>query len=135
MDYIVSESKEFYDRYNELDFLKVKYDNLQKAEFGVLYGRRRMGKSELLKKFIRKIKSNKIYVNVIDTSKRDFMNTLSQKIEETFKETVKINEWSNFFEFIAEKAKDEKVLFIIDEFQRLESFAKDFIFALQDYLG
>jgi len=130
MDYT---GKEFYDRYIELNFLKEKYDNLQKAEFGVLYGRRRMGKSELLKKFIRKIKKNKIYVTIVDSNKKDLMNTLSKKIEETFKETIKIDNWSDFFDFIAEKSKEEKILLIIDEFQRVDSFAKDFIYSLQNY--
>lgn len=40
----------FYDRCNELQFLRDKFENMKKGEFGVLYGRRRMGKSELLRR-------------------------------------------------------------------------------------
>jgi len=123
----------FYDRYSELKFLKEKYDNLNQGEFGVLYGRRRMGKSELLRKFIKKIKSKKIYINVIDSSKKKFMETLTKKIEETYGETFKITDWREFFEYIAEKTKEESLVFVIDEFQRINTFSKDFIFALQEY--
>ena len=126
--------KTFYDRCNELEFLKEKYDGLTKGEFGVLYGRRRMGKSELLRKFLKTIKTKKIYVNVIDSNKKNFMKTLSKKIEVTFGETFKVTEWGEFFEYLAEKTKDESLVFVIDEFQRINSFSQDFIFALQEYL-
>ncbi|MBR9705094.1 ATP-binding protein [Candidatus Pacearchaeota archaeon] len=127
--------KVFYDRCNELKFLKEKYDNLTTGEFGVLYGRRRMGKSELLRKFLKKIKTKKIYINVIDSNKKDFMNSLSKKIEETFGDVFKITNWGEFFEYLSEKSGDEKIVFVIDEFQRINSFSKDFIFALQEYWG
>ena len=123
----------FYDRCNELKFLKEKYDNLIKGEFGVLYGRRRMGKSELLRRFLKKIKTKKMYINVIDANKKNFMDTLSKKVEQTFGGTFKISKWSDFFEYLVEKTKEESLVFVIDEFQRINSFAKDFIFALQEY--
>ncbi len=44
--------RKFYDRQKELNILKKKFDNLNKGEFGVIYGRRRTGKSELLSNFI-----------------------------------------------------------------------------------
>ncbi len=72
----------FYDRYNELKFLKDKYENLKKGEFGVLYGRRRMGKSELLRKFLKRVNDKKMYVNVIDSNRKEFMKTISTKIFE-----------------------------------------------------
>jgi hypothetical protein len=128
MDYI---AKDFYDRYSELDFLKNRYENLKKGEFGVIYGRRRMGKSVLLRRFIRKIKKNAIYIDIIYSNKKDFMRALSTKIEEAFKETIKIEEWPDFFNFITEKSKHDKVLLIIDEFQRIDSFSKDFTYFLQ----
>lgn len=82
--------KKFYDRCTELGFLKDKYENLKKGELGVIYGRRRIGKSELLRKFLSKVKSKKIYINVVYSNKKDFTYALSKKIEEVFKETVKI---------------------------------------------
>ena len=124
--------KRFYNRVQELEFLRSKFINLKKGEFGVLYGRRRVGKSELLRKFFGKVKENKIYINVVYDNKRDFMNALSIKIEETFKESVKISKWEDFFSYVSQKSADEKILLVIDEFQRVNYFAKDFIFNLQE---
>lgn len=130
---IIQTEKKFYDRCAELKFLRDKYENLQKGEFGVIYGRRRMGKSELLRKFLKKVKTRKIYLNVIDSNKKGLMNTLSAKINETYKETLKINEWKDFFDYLAEKTKSESLVFVIDEFQRIYDFSKDFVFHLQEY--
>lgn len=92
-----------------------------------------MGKSELLRRFIEKVKDKKIYVNVIDSNKKEFMETMSKKIEETYEETIKIRKWDDFFEYLSEKSKEEKLLLILDEFQRIDRFSKDFIFGLQTY--
>ena len=124
---VVIQEDKFYDRCSELRLLKEKYDGLSKGEFGVLYGRRRLGKSKLLRKFLSKISTKKIYVEVIDANRKDFMRTLSNKIEETYNEIVQINRWSDFFGYIVEKSKSESLVLVIDEFQRLNSFAKDFI--------
>ena len=129
----IIQEKKFYDRCSELKFLREKYENLQKGEFGVIYGRRRMGKSELLRKFVKKVKTKKMYINVIDSSKKSLMNTLSTKINETYKETLKISEWKDFFDYLVEKTKSESLVFVIDEFQRIYEFSKDFVFHLQEY--
>lgn len=127
------QEKKFYDRYFELKFLREKYENLRKGEFGIIYGRRRMGKSELLRKFVKKVKTKKMYINVIDSNKKSLMNTLSIKINESYKETLKINEWKDFFDYLVEKTKSESLVLIIDEFQRIYEFSKDFVFHLQEY--
>jgi len=125
--------KEFYDRFEELDLLRSKFDNLEKGEFGVLYGRRRVGKSELLRKFASKIKKNKMFLTITSQSKAELKKALSIKIEECFGEVVKISEWSDFFDYLIEKTGEQKFLLILDEFQRVDDFAKDFIYSLQDY--
>ncbi len=124
--------RKFYDRVQELEFLKQRFENLKRGEFGVLYGRRIMGKSELLRKFVSKIRERKIYINVVYDNKKDFINALTTKIEETFKETIKIDKWKDFFGYLSEKSENEKILIVIDEFQRIDNFAKDFVFNLQD---
>ena len=126
--------RKFYDRQKELNILKKKFDNLNKGEFGVIYGRRRTGKSELLRQFYSKLnKSEKLFITITSSNKNDFMNSLSKIIKENFKEEVKINKWSDFFDYLIEKNKSKKILLIIDEFQRINNFAKDFYFSLQDY--
>ena len=50
--------KKFYDRKNELKALeKIEKNSLNSANFTVITGRRRIGKTELLKKYIEKKKS------------------------------------------------------------------------------
>ncbi len=125
--------KTFYDRSDELDLLKEKFDNLKKGEFGVLYGRRRVGKSELLRKFSRKIKCNKIFLTITFQSRVELKKALSKKIEECFKEVVKISEWPDFFNYVSEISKDKKFLLIFDEFQEIDKFSKDFILSLKQH--
>lgn len=125
--------KNFYDRFEELDLLKEKFDNLERGEFGVLFGRRRVGKSELLRRFIHKVKCNKIFLTITFQSKSELKKALSQKIEESFKEVVKVSGWGDFFDYIIEKSKEQKFLLIFDEFQVVDKFAKDFILSLQEY--
>lgn len=123
--------KEFYDRVEELNLLRSKFENLQRGEFGVLFGRRRVGKTELLRKFANKIKCKKIFLTITFQSKAELKKALSKKIEECFGEIVKISEWDDFFYYISEKSKEQKFLLILDEFQEINKFSKDFINSLQ----
>lgn len=66
-------------------------------------------------------------------SKAELKKALSKKIEENFGEVVKIEEWSDFFDYIIEKTKDQKFLLIFDEFQVIDKFAKDFIRSIQEH--
>ena len=125
--------KEFYDRFEELDLLRSKFEQLNKGEFGVLYGRRRVGKSELLRRFANKVKCKKMFLTITAQSKAELKRDFSKKIEECFEEVVKISSWSDFFDYMIEKTKNQKFLLILDEFQRVNDFAKDFIYSLQDY--
>lgn len=124
--------KDFYDRFEELDLLRSKFESLEKGEFGVLYGRRRVGKSELLRRFANRVKSKKIFLTITSQSKAELKRALSIKIEECFEEVVKISEWGDFFNYLVEKTNNEKFLLILDEFQRIDDFSKDFIYSLQE---
>ncbi len=126
--------RKFYDRQKEINVLKNKFDNMTRGEFGVIYGRRRTGKSELLRQFYNKVTiPEKIIITVTSSNKNDFMKALSNKIKENFDEEVKINKWDDFFDYLFEKSKIKKILLIIDEFQRINNFSRDFYFSLQDY--
>ncbi len=124
----------FYNRKNELNLLKRKFDNLSKGEFGVVYGRRRTGKSELLKQFYLRVQNqDKLFITVTSANRNDLMQQISDKIKDSFGDTVKINKWADFFDYLISRSEVKKKLLIIDEFQRINNFAKDFYFALQDY--
>src|SRR3989338_7065262 len=121
---IQQNSRPFYDRKEELNLLKRKFDNLSKAEFGVVYGRRRTGKSELLRRFYSMPQhQDKLFVTVTSSNRNDFMQLLSDKIKESFGDTVKINKWADFFDYLINRPRAKKKLLIIDEFQRINNFA------------
>src|SRR3989344_267946 len=123
----------FYDRKSELNLLKRKFENLNKSEFWVIYGRRRTGKSELLRQFYNKVQSkDKLFITITCASRNEFMQLISDKIKPSFGDIVKIDKWSDFFDYLSNKSESKKLL-IIDEFQRIDNFAKDFYFSLQDY--
>ena len=58
-------AKEFYDRKIELNLLRRKYERLAKGEMLAIYGRRRVGKTELVKEFMKSLsKDEKFYFYV-----------------------------------------------------------------------
>ncbi len=136
MKLIHTEKRIFYDRKEQKKLLNDKFINLRTGEFGVIYGRRRTGKSELLRQFHNKIKDqDKLFITVTSSTKTEFSRQLSTKIQESFNETVIINNWNDFFDYLINRQNNNnnKTILIIDEFQRLNNFAKDFFFTLQEY--
>lgn len=123
--------KEFYDRKNELKFLQEKYTNLSPSEMIVLYGRRRVGKTELVKQFLKNTK-NHFYFYVEVTQKSEILNYLSKSVEEQLGEKVIFKDFYEFLNYIGDKAEKESFVLVIDEFQRFLDIAPDYISSLQN---
>lgn len=123
----------FFDRKNELSELIEKYDDLDSGELCVLYGRRRLGKTAFIKKFMENIKGKSIYYFVNKTNKTDLLNLLSDHIYEQNGDRVKFSEWEDFFDYLYEKSKNNKFVFIMDEFSRLKEDSPEFLTKFQDY--
>src|SRR3989344_40905 len=123
----------FFDRHEELRFCRERYLSLTKGEFIVFYGRRRLGKTKLIRRFLDEVKSKKIYsfVNIVD--EKDLMKNFEADILNMTGDILKIDRWADLFEYIYEEAKKEKCVLVIDEFQRLKSIAPGFISELQNY--
>lgn len=105
----------FIGRKNELTFLNKAY-NSNKAEFVVLYGRRRVGKTELLKEFC-KDKPNIFYLCRKYTDEiqlGEFSKTLLTYNGEQFFSTFA--NWDNAFSYFEKLQSDEKLVIVIDEF-------------------
>lgn len=106
----------FYGREHELSLFNERY-NSNHAELIVLYGRRRVGKTELLRHFA-KDKSHVFYVcrETVDSeqlklfSKKILSNTIVSQYIKTF------NDWEDAFKFIKDLPFDGKKFLIIDEF-------------------
>ncbi len=110
-------SLKFIDRKEELKFLEKRY-NKKDFEFFVIYGRRRIGKTELIKQFI--INKNYIYL-VCDKGglKRNIVR-FKTKIAEYFNEPViETNDLEEIFSYISNKTKKQRLIIVFDEFSYL----------------
>src|SRR3989344_1559174 len=122
----------FYDRKQELGLLKEEFTNLQTGKMFVIYGRRRVGKTELIRQFIKSISGNKMYFYVDLVEKQGILDSLSKTVQEQSRETRKFVDFNDFLEFIASKSDNSFVL-VIDEFQRFLEVSSQFITQLQNY--
>ena len=113
----------FYNRKNELDALSKIYDlSLRLSHMVVITGRRRIGKTELIKQFAKR-KNNVIYLFVSKKKTgvllEEFRDILSLKIP--FLKNVVFNNFDDFFSFIFDYMKENHTLIVIDEFQNFQS--------------
>jgi AAA+ ATPase superfamily predicted ATPase len=87
----------FVDRKHEIDLLNKIYEK-EKAELILLYGRRRVGKTRLLKEFI---KDKNSYYFIADIS-ADILTTFERVIKDRF---VRFPNWDDFFDFLEMKGE------------------------------
>ena len=108
----------FLDRINELAFLEEKWRE-KKAQMIVLWGKRRVGKTELVKQFMK----NKpgIYYLSTSTNEKEQLHRFSQSLGKFFNEplleTRGFGGWEEAFTFIAKK--NRRFILAIDEFPYL----------------
>lgn len=126
-------NEKFYDRHTELEFFREKYAHLSKGELIIFYGRRRLGKTSLIKHFLDEVKCKKVYSFVNDLKDKELMESFAQDITAMTGDKLKIDSWKVLFEYIREEAKREKFVMVIDEFQKLKRLAPGFISELQNY--
>ncbi|MCK4432628.1 MAG: ATP-binding protein, partial [Methanomicrobia archaeon] len=112
----------FVDRKHEIDLLNKIYEK-GKAELILLYGRRRVGKTRLLKEFI---KDKNSYYFIADIS-ADILTTFERVIKDRF---VRFPNWDDFFDFL-EMEGEKRVVIVLDEFQYLYKVNKSWPTILQ----
>jgi uncharacterized protein len=110
----------FIGREKELEILEERYRS-PKAEFFVLYGRRRVGKTELLKQFSQG--KLVIFYTAGQTEAQDNLNQLTERCQAFFQDRMSqgivFKTIENLLEYLLEKRQDEKLVVILDEFQYL----------------
>ena len=121
---------EFYNRKQELKQLKEEFANLTSGKMFVVYGRRRVGKTELIRQFIKPL-PNKLYFYVDLVERQGILDSLSKTVQEQMGEMRKFVDFSDFLDLIALKSNNEFVL-VIDEFQRFLEISPQFITELQN---
>lgn len=124
----------FVDREKELKTLEERYRN-KNAEFVIIYGRRRVGKTELIKKFIHNKPA--IYYMADNRSINEQLEILSKIIGEFFNDEILINQPLQSFELILKylinKSTEKKLILVIDEFPFLVEADSSIPSLLQKY--
>jgi AAA+ ATPase superfamily predicted ATPase len=124
--------QQFFNREKELEFLEKKYSE-NSAQLIVIYGRRRVGKTELIKKFLQGKKG--IYILCSRTTLLENLQELKRKFYEvTGKEYFLKLETNSFFEtfkIFVDEVKDEKIVIIFDEFPYLIEIDKGIVSVFQ----
>lgn len=122
----------FINRQQELDFLRKKYAS-NEAELIILYGRRRIGKTELLNEFSKDKKP--LYFMGRAESKEDTLRRFNLLLMEYFNDMTlarsPLSGWELFFEYLTKKSGKRLVL-IIDEFPVIVDKFPEILSILQD---
>jgi len=126
-------NQQFVDRLEELKFLMEKYEE-ERPQLIVIYGRRRVGKTELLLQFAKE--KPYIYFLCEKTSSLSNLTKLARKMAEylnrkTFAR-ISFTDWEDLFrEFLEWKKDKEKVVIILDEFPYLIEVEKGIVSIFQ----
>ena len=124
----------FIDRKAEIAALDDRVES-PRAEFVVIYGRRRIGKTTLLLEFLRR--HDGIYLLARETSEMENLRRFSQRIAQFFKdEFLKRNpfqNWDAFFEYLYQKSSSRRFIVAIDEFPYLVQANRALPSILQEY--
>jgi len=107
----------FHDRVAELDAVETAADSPGHA-FYVVYGRRRVGKTALLKEFCRD--RPHVYFLAAQEAEPRQREKFVEQVATRFDDRVpRIDGWDDAFEYLGEKLADESVVVVIDEFPYL----------------
>ncbi|WP_319507346.1 ATP-binding protein [uncultured Methanolobus sp.] len=121
---------EFYNREKELSLMSLL--DKSKPSFLVITGKRRVGKTELIKQFSRDRKALYLFVDSnksIDILMDEFNRMLSEELD--LPDYINVKEPENFLKFIT--SYDRDIVIAIDEFQRFLKIYPSFITQLQRY--
>lgn len=117
----------FVNRNSELEFLNDEYEK-KRSSFIVIYGRRRIGKTSLIRQFIKDKPS--IYFlssEEMETQNRDnFKSLIADFTKNSLLKKGFDFTWEDLFETIKDYKKDTKKIIVIDEFQYLGKINKAF---------
>lgn len=110
----------FANRYKELKLLNDEYTS-ENFSFTVLYGRRRVGKTTLLKEFISDKPSIYFLVTLenFNIVLKRLQNIVADFLGDSFFKNLELKDIKQLFEYLSQKEYEQKLIIIIDEFQYL----------------
>ena len=122
----------FVGRENELRELEERYGR-EGAQLVVLYGKRRLGKTALLREFARN-KAHLFYVSreTIDSEQIRLFSQEVLKDSPVGEYLASFDSWEKAFRFLSHEAKGRRILLIIDEFPYMAQNNKELLSILQN---
>lgn len=130
----INTPRPFIGRARELDVL----DELASSgdpELFVLYGRRRVGKTELLQRFCEGRRA--VYFLAAQVREKDnlraFKDALRDGLGDPLVDSIEFPDWPSALGFAAERAKDERLVIVLDEFPYLCESTKGLPSLLQQF--
>jgi len=106
----------------ELNSLKKRFDT-DEFQMVVLYGRRRIGKTELMNEFMNRQNCKCVSFTSSEQSENELLSIMTETVlTELAPDMIGMVEFPSFeklFEFIGNKARDERIVFFIDEYPYL----------------
>jgi uncharacterized protein len=122
----------FIGRAKELKKLNQLYQNNQ-FECAIIYGRRRVGKTTLINKFIKDKKA--IYFVGLETNAKENLENFSRSILSSTLDNIEytpvFENYQRAFDYLYDLAKDERIILVIDEYPYLASSYKPISSMLQ----
>ena len=113
----------FINRVDELALLQ-KYHEKPGFQFIPLWGRRRVGKTRLVREFIRGKRA--LYFMADSVPEAEQLRNLGREVGEFFGDSLLedsgFREWQQFFRYLREKSNNERLIIAIDEFPYLVHF-------------
>lgn len=112
----------------EREKLSLEKEYYKENSFVVVYGRRRTGKTTLIKEFIKDKDAFYFFADKQSevTQIERFKNQIGEHFKDDFIKKVSIRDWDTLFDYIISKIQDKKIVLIIDEFQYLCMVNKNF---------
>lgn len=121
----------FYGREKELKKLNQLYASNQ-FEFTVIYGRRRVGKTEIIKEFAKE--NPCIFFTGVESNEKQNLENFSKSIMEfqtSFPMDASFTSFQMALEYVFELAKQERILLVIDEYPYVARASKSLASILQ----
>ena len=110
----------FINREKEIKFLEKQWKS-KKPELIVVYGKRRVGKTELIKQFIKNKPA--IYFLADKRSALEQLKELGTILGNYYKDTILkkrgFSDWLEVFQYLKEKSANERLIFVVDEYPYL----------------
>ena len=98
----------FINRKNEIKTLENEYN--KSSSFVILYGRRRTGKTTLIKEFIKEKSAFYFFADKQNESLQieRFKNQLAEHFKDELLRKITISDWDTLFEYFINKIREEK---------------------------